>query len=210
MVLLGLLLIMVAAAAVIEISINETATTMPVTIWDWTVNLSPLELFAAGAATAVVFLVGLLMVSGGLRRSSTKRRKVREARLAERQRLAQLEAEKRDLERKLEGAETPATATATGPAPDPATGSVTSPVAGPVTGSAAERDLMATRDADVREADTREMTRPGRVERDRTDEPPGSRVTVPAQSSSDQLVAGRRGTPRSDHSGDPRDPGEPA
>ncbi|GAA4571895.1 LapA family protein [Planotetraspora kaengkrachanensis] len=203
MVLLGLLLIMVAAAAVIEVSINETATTMPINVRDWTVNLSPFELFVAGAATAGVFLIGLLMVSGGLRRSSTKRRKLREARLAERQRLTKLEAEKRDLERKLEGVD------ATTPTTDPVSATAT----GPLPGSAAERELMATREADTREADTREMTRPGRVEGDRTAESGDRHVTVPAQTSSDQLVAGRRGASHADRPADPRnraDSGDPA
>jgi hypothetical protein len=184
MVLLGLLLIMVAAAAMIEVSINDTADTMPITIWDWTFNLSPFELFVAGAAAAVVFLVGLLMVSGGMRRSTTKRRKLREARLAERQRLSQLEAEKRDLERRLEG---------TDPTADPATAPATAPA--PVTTAPApapERDSAA-----AREADTREMARPGRTERDGAAEPAARHVTVPAQPS-DQLVAGRRGSGRSD------------
>ncbi|WP_203979611.1 hypothetical protein [Planotetraspora silvatica] len=181
----------------IEISIDDTAGTMPITIWDRTFNLSPFELFLAGAATAVVFLIGLLMVSGGMRRSTAKRRKLRAARLAERQRLSQLEAEKRDLERRLEG---------TGPAADPASPVVTDPAPGagtdPVAARAAEREReQAAREADIREADTREMARPGRTERDRTTEPADHHISVPAQPS-DQLVAGRRGTARSEDPGD--------
>ncbi|GII33719.1 hypothetical protein [Planotetraspora mira] len=200
MVLLGLLLIIVAAAAMIEVSIDDTAVTMPITILDRTFNLSPFELFLAGAATAVVFLIGLLMVSGGMRRSTAKRRKLREARVAERQRLSQLEAEKRDLERRLEG---------TGPAADPTAGPTDPATAGPgpgtdpVTARAAERERerAAAREADIREADTREMARPGRTERDRATEPAGRPISVPAQPP-DQLVAGRRGTARSDDPGD--------
>src|SRR4051812_21635099 len=102
MVLLGLLLILVAAGAVIEGSLNDTANTLPIDVMDRTFNLSPFELFIAGAATAAVFVIGLLMVMAGMRRSTVKRRKLREARLAERDRVSRLEAEKRDLERRLE------------------------------------------------------------------------------------------------------------
>ncbi|MEV4455639.1 hypothetical protein [Microbispora sp. NPDC049633] len=102
MVLLGLLLVLIAAAAVIEVSVNDTANTLPITVLDRTFNLSPFELFIAGVVTAVVFVVGLLLITGGMRRAAVKRRRLREARLAERDRVSRLEAEKRDLERRLE------------------------------------------------------------------------------------------------------------
>ncbi|GII58642.1 hypothetical protein Pth03_70310 [Planotetraspora thailandica] len=119
MVLLGLLLIVVAAAAMIEVSVADTTTTVPIDVWDRTFSLSGLELFLAGAVTAVVFLVGLLMVSGGMRRSAVKRRRLREGRLAERERVAKLEAEKRDLERRLADEPTAAPTTAPTSAPVP-------------------------------------------------------------------------------------------
>ncbi|MEV5740292.1 hypothetical protein AB0L30_09580 [Microbispora rosea] len=102
MVLLGLLLVLIAAAAVIEVSVNDTANTMPITVLDRTFNLSPFELFIAGVVTAAVFVAGLLLITGGMRRAAVKRRRLREARLAERDRVSRLEAEKRDLERRLE------------------------------------------------------------------------------------------------------------
>ncbi|WP_328708459.1 hypothetical protein [Microbispora hainanensis] len=102
MVLLGLLLVLIAAAAVIEVSVNDTANTLPITVLDRTFNLSPFELFIAGVVTAAVFVVGLLLITGGMRRAAVKRRRQREARLAERDRVSRLEAEKRDLERRLE------------------------------------------------------------------------------------------------------------
>jgi hypothetical protein len=107
MVLLGLLLVLVAAAAVTQVSVSDATGTMPVTIWERTVDLTPAELFAAGAVSAAVFLAGILLIFVGLRRSAVKRRRKREARLAERDRVSRLEAEKRDLERRLESTETP-------------------------------------------------------------------------------------------------------
>ncbi|GIH52714.1 hypothetical protein [Microbispora rosea] len=109
MVLLGLLLVLIAAAAVIEVSVNDTANTMPITVLDRTFNLSPFELFIAGVVTAAVFVAGLLLITGGMRRAAVKRRRLREARLAERDRVSRLEAEKRDLERRLETTPTAST-----------------------------------------------------------------------------------------------------
>ncbi|WP_327049380.1 hypothetical protein OG320_16755 [Microbispora sp. NBC_01189] len=106
MVLLGLLLVLVAAAAVIEVSVNDTANTLPVTILDRTFNLSPFEFFIAGVVTAAVFVVGLMLITGGLRRGAVRRRRAREARLAERDRVSRLEAEKRELERRLQSSPT--------------------------------------------------------------------------------------------------------
>lgn len=73
MVLLGLLLVLIAAAAVIEVSVNDTANTLPITVLDRTFNLSPFELFIAGVVTAAVFVVGLLLITGGMRRAAVKR-----------------------------------------------------------------------------------------------------------------------------------------
>ncbi|MCT9931901.1 hypothetical protein N5079_16965 [Planotetraspora sp. A-T 1434] len=176
MVLLGLLLIVVAAAAMIEVSVNDAANTTPITIWERTFNLSPFELFIAGAVTAAVFLIGLLLVSGGMRRAAVKRKRLREARLAERDRVSRLEAEKRDLERRLE------------------TENTTTDV----------RDGVVDRDRDG--VDDREETATGRNlrpaadrdadgvdDRDEATTPPGRHhVSVPAQQASDQLVAGGR------------------
>ncbi|WP_062431170.1 hypothetical protein [Herbidospora daliensis] len=103
MVLLGLLLIVVAGAVLIEISIQDTTATAttPITVLDWNFTLTSFEMFLLGAATAAGVLIGLAMVSGGMRRGVAKRRRIREERLAERDRVSRLESEKRDLEQQL-------------------------------------------------------------------------------------------------------------
>ncbi|ETK34187.1 hypothetical protein [Microbispora sp. ATCC PTA-5024] len=177
MVLLGLLLILVAAAALIEVSVNDTANTMPVTVLDRTFHLSPFELFIAGVATTAVFFIGLLMVTGGMRRAAVKRRRRREAQLAERERVSRLEAEKRDLERRLET--TPAT----------------------TAGVDRDRDGVDDRDETAPAPATRPLRRPAGVvvdrdgdgvdDRDETAAATGRHhVSVPAQQSGDRLVAG--------------------
>ncbi len=174
MVLLGLLLILIAAAAVIEVSVNDTANTMPITVLDRTFNLSPFELFIAGVVTAAVFVAGLLLITGGMRRAAVKRRRMRETRLAERDRVSRLEAEKRDLERRLE---TTTTTSAT------STTSTSTPAAEPVTKQYPKVD----RDRDGVD------DRAERAERAERPTAPHNRLSVPAQQSSpDQLVAGGR------------------
>ncbi|MBE3012223.1 hypothetical protein IL992_23930 [Microbispora sp. NEAU-D428] len=169
MVLLGLLLVLIAAAAVIEVSVNDTANTMPITVLDRTFNLSPFELFIAGVVTAVVFVVGLLLITGGMRRAAMKRRRRREERLAERDRVSRLEAEKRDLERRLETTPTTSTTSTSAPA-----------AAEPVTKQYPKVD----RDRDGVD---------DRAERAEHPTAPHNRLSVPAQQSSpDQLVAGGR------------------
>ncbi|MEV7807095.1 hypothetical protein AB0O28_29530 [Microbispora sp. NPDC088329] len=182
MVLLGLLLVLIAAAAVIEVSVNDTANTLPITVLDRTFNLSPFELFIAGAVTTAVFVAGLLLITGGMRRTAVKRRRLREARLAERDRVSRLEAEKRDLERRLETTSTASTTTST-----------TGPAAEPVTKQYPkvdrDRDGVDDRAQDRAQnrAENRAADRAGR------DTAPHNRLSVPAQQSSpDQLVAGGR------------------
>ncbi|MEU7883545.1 hypothetical protein [Microbispora bryophytorum] len=176
MVLLGLLLILIAAAAVIEVSVNDTANTMPMTVLDRTFNLSPFELFIAGVVTAAVFVVGLLLITGGMRRAAVRRRRTRETRLAERDRVSRLEAEKRDLERRLETNTTTSAASGSTPAAEPVT-------AEPVTKQYPKVD----RDRDGVD------DRAERAERAERPTAPHNRLSVPAQQSSpDQLVAGGR------------------
>ncbi|MEU6424976.1 hypothetical protein ABZ860_03700 [Microbispora sp. NPDC046973] len=174
MVLLGLLLILIAAAAVIEVSVNDTANTMPITVLDRTFNLSPFELFIAGVVTAAVFVAGLLLITGGMRRAAVKRRRLREARLAERDRVSRLEAEKRDLERRLETNTTTSATSTTSASTD------STPAAEPVTKQYPKVD----RDRDGVD---------DRAERAERPTAPHNRLSVPAQQSSpDQLVAGGR------------------
>ncbi|GIH62618.1 hypothetical protein [Microbispora siamensis] len=180
MVLLGLLLVLIAAAAVIEVSVNDTANTMPITVLDRTFNLSPFELFIAGVVTAAVFVAGLLLITGGMRRAAVKRRRLREARLAERDRVSRLEAEKRDLERRLETTSTTSTAP---------TATSTPAAAEPVTKQYPKVD----RDRDGVDDRAERTDRTERTERTERPTAPHNRLSVPAQQSSpDQLVAGGR------------------
>ncbi|WP_169951505.1 hypothetical protein [Microbispora sp. H11081] len=184
MVLLGLLLVLIAAAAVIEVSVNDTANTLPITVLDRTFNFSPFELFMAGVVTTAVFVAGLLLITGGMRRSAVKRRKLREARLAERDRVSRLEAEKRDLERRLE-----TSSTAAHPKVDRDRDGVDD--------RTEARTEAKTEDRAAAKAEDRAAART----EDRVEGPtaPHDRVSVPAQQSSpDRLVAGGR------HSADER------
>ncbi|WP_157518290.1 hypothetical protein [Herbidospora mongoliensis] len=103
MVLLGLLLIVLAGAVLIEISVQETTATAttPISVLDWNFTLTSFEMFLLGVGTAAGVLIGLAMVSGGMRRGVARRRRLREERLAERDRVSRLESEKRNLEQKL-------------------------------------------------------------------------------------------------------------
>ena len=119
MIVLGLLFIVLAGAALVAVANDETGNVAAaITVLDRTVQLSKLELFLAGAATAAIFLIGLMLLTSGMRRRGAKRRKLREARVETRDRVARLEEEKLRLERKLEteGAATPAPAPVTAPA----------------------------------------------------------------------------------------------
>ncbi|MEV7008698.1 hypothetical protein [Streptosporangium sp. NPDC051022] len=172
MIVLGLLLIVLAGATVIAVSWDETAaatTTASFTVFDRTIQLSQLEFFFAGAVTGAVFLLGLAILFAGMRRSAVQRRRMRDSRLEARDRVARLEKEKRELERKLE--ETPA-APATTPAP-----------------AAAQAPARTARTAPVVDRD-----RDGVDDRDEATAP-HPRVEVPRQHSADQLVAGRHSRP---------------
>ncbi|MDP9863702.1 MULTISPECIES: hypothetical protein [Streptosporangium] len=174
MIVLGLLLIVLAGAAVVAVSWDEAATaTTPAsfTVFDQTVQLSQLEFFFAGAATGALFLLGLAMMFSGMRRSATHRRRIRTSRMEARDRVARLEEEKRELERKLE--ETPATAAA--PAVD------------------RDRDGVDDR-AQTAARPPVDRDRDGVDDRGETTAP-HPRIEVPRQHSTDQLVAGRHGRP---------------
>ncbi|MEU6739899.1 hypothetical protein [Streptosporangium sandarakinum] len=181
MIVLGLLMIVLAGAAVIAVSWDETATaTTPAsfTVFDQTIQLSQLEFFFAGAITGAVFLLGLSMIFSGMRRAAEKRRRFRETKLETRDRVARLEAEKRELERKLE--ETPATTTATTTTTDAHVPARRTPVTDRDGDGVADRVPAFDRDRDGI-ADRNEPTAPH------------PRIDVPRQSSDDRLVAGRHG-----------------
>lgn len=115
MIVLGLLMIVLAGAAVVAVSWDEAATattTASFTVFDRTFQLSQLEFFFAGAITGAVFLFGVALMFSGMRRSAVQRRRLRDSRLEARDRVSRLEREKQELERRLE--ETPET-----PAPAP-------------------------------------------------------------------------------------------
>ncbi len=166
-------MIVLAGATVIAVSWDETTAataTASFTVFGRTVQLSQLEFFFAGAVTGAIFLLGLAIIFGGMRRSAVQRRRLRDSRLEARDRVARLEEEKRELERKLE--ETPATTGTTAP---PVT--ATAPAAHtPPTAPVVDRD----RDGVDDRAETTA---------------PHPRFEVPRQHSTDQLVAGRHGRP---------------
>ncbi|GII77275.1 hypothetical protein Sru01_22570 [Sphaerisporangium rufum] len=170
---LGLLLIVLAGAAVVAVANDGAAGAVStVTVLDRTLELSRLELFLAGAATAAVFLIGLMALAAGMRRSGAKRRKLREARMETRDRVARLEEEKRRLEQRLADERTeksaPVATAPAGPAHDRD---------GDGVDDRAERRDVLSRDAERRDA-----------------EPAGTSTqphpAVPGQRESDRLVAG--------------------
>ncbi|MEV0594423.1 hypothetical protein [Nonomuraea cavernae] len=115
MVLLGLVLVLLAGGAVYMVATEESARYI---LFGYTFQPDHVEMFLAGAVTAAVLLAGLWMLGSGSRRSARRRRRIRSARAEESSRLAKLEDEKRDLERKLER-ERADTQPAPAPAPEP-------------------------------------------------------------------------------------------
>ncbi|GAA0995153.1 hypothetical protein GCM10009555_088810 [Acrocarpospora macrocephala] len=105
MVLLGLLLIVVAVVVAVQVFMLDSTVTTSVSVLDRTLSFTSVEVFVAGAATAVALLLGLALVVGGMHRSALRRRRRREAHLAERNRVSRLESEKRDLEKRLDTAD---------------------------------------------------------------------------------------------------------
>ncbi|MFC4111483.1 hypothetical protein [Nonomuraea zeae] len=99
MIFLGLLLVLLAGGAVTLVLTEDTARYI---LFGYTFELNHVEMFLAGAAAAAVLLLGLWLMSAGSRRTAKRRRKLRSARAEASSRVAQLEDEKRDLERKLE------------------------------------------------------------------------------------------------------------
>ncbi|MEO3807561.1 hypothetical protein ABGB17_01015 [Sphaerisporangium sp. B11E5] len=119
MILLGLLLIVIAGAALVAVANDMTGNVaMSVTVLDRVLQFNELELFLAGAGTAAVFLLGLMFFTMGMRRMGVRRRRLIAARAESRDRVARLEEEKRRLEQRLEAtAPRPRTAPDAAPAP---------------------------------------------------------------------------------------------
>jgi ABC-type nickel/cobalt efflux system permease component RcnA len=99
MILLGLLLVLLAVGALALVLTEESTRYV---LFGYTFELNHLEMFAAGAATMAVLGLGLWLLGSGSRRTARHRRRLRSARAEASSRMAQLEDEKRDLERRLE------------------------------------------------------------------------------------------------------------
>ncbi|MEV4159411.1 hypothetical protein [Nonomuraea dietziae] len=112
MIVLGLILVLLAAAAIYVIAMEPDTT---YTVFGYVFQPSHLEMFLTGAVTAGVLLLGISMIASGSRRSAVRRRKLREARAQANDRVAKLEDEKRQLERKLHEDDSPAATTDTVP-----------------------------------------------------------------------------------------------
>jgi DNA-binding transcriptional regulator YdaS (Cro superfamily) len=99
MILLGLVLVLLAGGAIALVATEETSRYI---LFGQTFEFDHVGMFLVGAATAVVLLVGIALMSSGLRRSAKRRRQVRAARAESSNRVTRLEDEKRELQRKLE------------------------------------------------------------------------------------------------------------
>ncbi|MEU4231333.1 hypothetical protein AB0F17_44155 [Nonomuraea sp. NPDC026600] len=99
MILLGLVLVLLAGGAIALVASEETARYI---LFGYTFEFDSLGMFIAGAVTAAVLLLGIAMISSGSRRTATRRRQARVARAETSSRVARLEEEKRELQRKLE------------------------------------------------------------------------------------------------------------
>ena len=124
MTVLGLLLVVAALTGVLVFVVDGSATSgIAVTLLDRTAETAQINIFLADAVTAVVFLTGLLLMTGGARRAAARRRELYRARLAAQERANRLEAEKRELQRRLQAVPRgePAS-TAEGAAPAPPSG----------------------------------------------------------------------------------------
>ncbi|MEV4017619.1 hypothetical protein AB0J35_44735 [Nonomuraea angiospora] len=99
MILLGVLLVLLAGSAVAIVLTEESARYI---LFGYTFEPNQVEMFLAGAATAAVLLLGLWLIGSGSRRSARRRRRLQGARAEVSDRVARLEDEKRELERRLQ------------------------------------------------------------------------------------------------------------
>lgn len=92
MILIGLLLIVVAAAVgtLLVIGTQHIADTTDIHVLGGTLGLPPLALVVAGAVTISIFWLGWVLLRGGIKRASRRRQEAKEtARQAEADRVAQ-------------------------------------------------------------------------------------------------------------------------
>ena len=82
MIVLGLLLILVAAGVTVFVVIAPTATSQIIEVpaGAITVSTSPLAMFLAGAASLILLGLGYALVSGGTRRKARSRKELRQLR----------------------------------------------------------------------------------------------------------------------------------
>ncbi|WP_113698613.1 hypothetical protein [Nonomuraea lactucae] len=99
MIFLGLILVLLAGGAVVLVATEESARYI---LFGYTFQPDHVEMFAAGAVTAAVLMAGLLLIGAGSRRSARRRRQALSARAEATDKVAKLEDEKRDLQRRLE------------------------------------------------------------------------------------------------------------
>ena len=81
MIVLGLILILVAAAAVLfAVIATGTLTASPLSAVGITVSVTPLAMFVAGAVALLIVVLGLALISRGTKRSVHTRRELRHLR----------------------------------------------------------------------------------------------------------------------------------
>ena len=96
MLLIGLLLVLAAAAAGVAV-VYDGAETTRVEFFGHTATMSVSAIFFAGVATMLVFLLGLWMMQGSIGRARRRRLARREARVEHRDSVRSLEEEKAQL-----------------------------------------------------------------------------------------------------------------
>lgn len=114
MVVLGVVLILLAIAAAIAATVNEPTASTTITVFDRAFEVTATQMFVLGIITAALFLLGLALLLKGMQRARARRRELRHARSDVRDRVARLEEEKRELQRRLENARPTGDTTAPG------------------------------------------------------------------------------------------------
>jgi uncharacterized membrane protein len=94
MLVLGLILILVAAGVVVAMLVSGS-TGPQATMFDGHLHASALVFFLIGAATLLVFIMGLELIRSGLRRANQNRKNNKRLRRLERREAARREAESR-------------------------------------------------------------------------------------------------------------------
>ncbi|MFI7438570.1 hypothetical protein [Nonomuraea indica] len=99
MIFLGLLLVLLAAGAIAWVATEDSTA---YNLFGYMFEPNHVEMFAAGAVTAAVLIAGLALMVAGSRHAARRRRQMRSAKAEASHRVARLEDEKRELERRLE------------------------------------------------------------------------------------------------------------